>query len=333
MAPLLKHCNLDERESGMGIRRFAALLLPTGIAVAVTMASGVGPASAAGPVGVSTQMTAIAQSQAARDSLKLLATELGSPALAAYASDLLTQGGSSLTNYQRELLKLVIDTAKYKDLFGPLLSGALLSPRQLIELASFKYTVLSNPDIRLLIVKGAELKADPKALAADITAVIGSDLGPSSFTGPTGDAAMDAGLQDVATLPDSTEYNTLAGKVNTALQDPGAPAYVASLSPLVVSAFIPGSQSIKFLLPNDHDPAVFEAILGGLGIIAGVAGFIAAIALAPEALVGAALVGTIAALIAADATILAGGLTVYHAYDCDLDGDPGDPADVPGNEC
>ena len=333
MAALLKHCNLDGRESGMGIRRFAALLLPTGVAVAVLMASGIGPASAAGPISVNRQMTTIGQSQAAHDSLKLLATELESPALAAYASDLKTQGGSSLTNYQRDLLNVVIDTAKYNDLFGPLLSGTPISPAQLFEYAAFKRTVLSNPAVQLLIFKGAELKADPKTLAADISTVTGSDLGPSSFTGPTGDAAMDAGLQDVATLPDSTEYNTLAGNVNTALQGPGAPLYVASLPPLVVSAFIPGSQSIKFLLPNDHDPAVFEAILGGLGIIAGIGGVIAAIALAPEVLVGAALVGTIAALVAADATILAGELTVYHAYDCDLDGDPGDPADVPGNEC
>jgi hypothetical protein len=131
----------------------------------------------------------------------------------------------------------------------------------------------------------------------------------------------------------STAFRSLASSANGVLNDPGAEQFVSTLQPIVVASYIPPAQLIGLLLPNDRDPAITDVLKAGLEIIGGVAGVIAVVTLAPEELAGAALVGVVAGIIAAESALLVGIIDLGTALDCDHDGDPWDPDDVPGIEC
>ncbi len=292
------------------------------------------------PAGASTvqtlrgEMTTIAGSADAHNSEAALAGALSNPAVVQYAEELLAQGGSSLTAFQTDLLKVIINVTPYANLLPTLVSGISLTASQHHQLAGLRQTLHNNPAIQLLISKGAQLKGDPTALAADIAAKASSDLGPYPVPTPTGDAALDAAVAALANVFNgSSAFNSLASAVNGVLNDPGATQFIATLQPIVVASFIPPSQMIGFLLPNDRDPGLGDIVKAGLEIIGGVAAGVAVIALAPEELAGAALVGVVAGVIAAGTAVVVGVIDLGQALDCDHDGDPWDPDDVVGVEC
>lgn len=280
------------------------------------------------------EMTTVAGSADAHNSEAAIGTALSNPALVQYAEELLAQGGTDLTAFQADLLRVIIDSAPYAGLFPALTSGGPLTAAQQQQLAALRHTLRNNPAIQLLISKGAQLKGDPTALTADIAATAATDQGPYPVPTPTGDAARDGAVAALANVFNgSSAFNSLASAASGVLNDPGAAKFIATLQPIVVASFIPPSQSIGFLLPNDRDPGLGDILKSGLEIIGGAAGLIAVIALAPEELAGLALVGVVSGAIAAVTAILVGLIDLGQALDCDHDGDPWDANDVVGIEC
>jgi hypothetical protein len=278
-------------------------------------------------------MTSIAGSQAAQGVEAAIGSALSSPALASYAEELLAQGGSNLTAFQTDLLKVVIDSQPYASLFPTLATGGSLTSSQQQQLAGLRQTLHSNPAIQLLISQGAQLKGTP-ALNSDIAATAASDTGPYPSPTPTGDTALDAAMADLSNVyQGSPAFGQLAASVNGVLTDAGAGQFISTLQPITVASFIPPSQLIQLMLPGDQDPSITDVVKAGLEIVGSIAGIIAVIALAPEEVAGLALVGVIAGLVAAFSGLIIGIIDLGTALDCDHDGDPFDPSDVVGVEC
>lgn len=309
----------------------SALVLLVSTAIVGTQ---VNPASASTVPTLRAEMTTIASSPSAQSAEAAIGSALSSSALASYAKELLTQGGSNLTAFQTDLLKVVIDSAPYASLFPALATGAQLTSAQQQQLAGLRHVLHNNPAIQLLTSQGAQLKSNPTALSADIAATAASDTGPYAVPTPTGDTALDAAVADLSNIFNgSSAFSSFASSVNGVLDDPGAEQFVSTLQPVVVASYIPPAQLIGLLLPNDRDPSLTDIVKAGLEIIGGVAAGIAVIALAPEELAGAALVGVVAGLIAAGTAVAVGVIDLGTALDCDHDGDPWDSNDVVGIEC
>jgi len=119
------------------------------------------------------------------------------------------------------------------------------------------------------------------------------------------------------------------------LQDPlfvGALQQLSHEHPGVILPFVPQSQLLALLLPNDHDPTgLTPGQIYWLNIVMIIAAFIGTAILLPVTIAGFVALG-LAFVVAVIAEILAGD-AYSKALDCDLDGDPEDPNDRPGIEC
>jgi hypothetical protein len=104
-------------------------------------------------------------------------------------------------------------------------------------------------------------------------------------------------------------------------------------SPLDIASFLPASDMIALLIPNDHDPAILDVVKASLEILGGLAALGAALLASPIVIAGVTITATGLVITAAVSAIAVGVLDLATSLDCDHDGDPWDTADVPGQEC
>lgn len=290
------------------------------------------PVGAQKPTSLRSQMETVAKSSAASAVRTQLTKLVSDPSLGKWATELTTQGGTNLTSFQRELLKAVGIESTYGDVLTKRLNGTQLSGHDNERLLDLQDRLSNNPAIQRLLLAGAQLKKSP-SLAPDISNVVNTLNGPKPTPTSTGDTPRDAVLADLSSVFNGSSFAALSSSAVPVLSNSGAPALISTLPPEVVATFLPPAQTIALLLPNDLDPPLTDIIKSSLEVISGIAGTIAVIALAPEELAGAALVGVVAGIIAGVSAATVGVIDLGTALDCDHDGDPWDPADAPGNEC
>jgi hypothetical protein len=332
----------------MKVKQMARKLIrPLTVAVAVAVAmttTGVANAATANAPehALSNQIIAAYQSPAGLQVTAQLETLLSDPALPAAAMALLQSDGVSgrndLTLFQQDLLKALITETTDPTLTAARLSGTPLSPQQRREERKLQAALRKNPAVDTLIEAGQQLR-DSNQLAPDVATVAAGNgtsyttLTPPPTAGQGGSAALDTVIGDVAALRTSPSFSGLAFDLAPVLQNPGFVQLLEDQRPLDVASFLPVQNMISLLISHDSDPGITDIVKSSLEILGGVAAIGAVILLAPEELAGAALAGVVLGIVAGVSAVAVGMIDLGTALDCDLDGDPFDPADVPGVEC
>lgn len=281
------------------------------------------------PVGAQSSSTLRSQMETVSKSAsaKAVRTQLGNlvsdPALGKWAAELTTQGGTSMTSFQRDLLKAVETESRYGDVLAKRLNGTQLSGKDYARLTLLQNQLPNNPAIQRLLLAGKQLKKS-SALGPDISEVVSTINGPVPTTTPTGDNPRDAVLGDLSSVIHGSSFTALSSSITPILSNSGAPALVSTLPPEAVATFLPPAQTFALLLPNDHDPATLDTFKAGWEIAGGIGALMATVALAPEVLTISAIIGITGGLIAGLSGIIVGTIDLGQALDCDHDGDAWD---------
>lgn len=254
------------------------------------------------------------------------------PAIAALATSTLQTGGNTLTGFQQSLLQSILIMTRDPASLGALASGAQLTDGQRQSINSIKKDLRNNPAIQL-VIDTAQNAAKNGQLPGFVGQTIANSRINLPFPTPLGSAALDAVARDIFNAKGSVAAANLTAALTPIIQSPNFISFLKTQQPEVVAGFIPPNILINLLLPTDIDPGILDIVKAGLEILGGIAGLIAAILLAPEELTAAVIVGLTLAVFAALTAIAVGFIDLFQAIDCDFDGDPSDPNDVPGIEC
>jgi len=313
----------------------AVALISTGVANAATASD---PEHS-----LAAQIAAAGQTPAGVQVRTQLGIVMSDPALPAAAAALLQSDGpgglNDLTLFQQDLLKALIIETSDPTLISAELTGSPLTPSQRLEARQLQSELLKNPAIDTLIKAGKQLRDSSSQLSSAIgtvtagTGVIYSTLTPPPTAGRGGSLALDAVISDVAALRMSSAFSGLALQMEPLFQDPAFPQLLEDQLPLSVASFLPVQDMISLLISHDRDPQLTDIAKAAMEILGGLAGIGAAILLLPEEITTAIFAGTLLAIFAAESAVVIGIIDLGQALDCDHDGDPFDPADVPGQEC
>jgi hypothetical protein len=264
------------------------------------------------------------------------------PALPAAARALIASDGpkgrNDLTSFQKDILEALIVETSDPGVISAELTGKPLSLRQQFRAQQIRSQLILNPSVQTLQRAGFGLKFSVQ-LGSDASAVNSSNsTAYAAFTpAPTanhgGSAALDTALGDIAASRTSAAFNGLAAQLDPVFQGPGITPFLRGQSPLVLANFLPVGNLIALLNPQDHDPEITDVIKSSLEILGGLAAMGAAVLLLPEELTAGIVVGTGLAIFAGWSAVAVGVIDLGTALDCDHDGDPFDPDDVPGDEC
>jgi hypothetical protein len=278
------------------------------------------------------QLDAVLVSSNANQVRQLMANLATDPALAALAQTILQNNGTSLTSFQQNLIQGLLTTVPYSAALYALISGTPLTQSQRVALNQLKGKLLANPAVQKLISAGAQLKGGNNAdqLQLYVNQAIAGDTVALRTPTTLGNAQLDAVVADIFAVQASTAFRGFISAIVPLLQSPNFLPFLQTQDPLLVASFIPGNVLIAFLLPGDKDPftpAVVNAVLNVIGTI-----LLTIVLFATLPATVSATIVTLA-IIGSAAIIASAFIGLYTALDCDFDGDPLDPADVPGNEC
>ena len=297
---------------------------------------------ASGSQSLSSQIAAAYRSPSGVQLRGQLASIFSDPALPAAAKALIQSDGPSgkndLTDFQTDLLKALVTETGDPSLVAARLTGKALTFNQWADSVREQIELLRNPAVSTLARAGWQLHNSPQ-LPADIAAVASNDsVTYSAFTPPAtanqgGSAALDSVIGDIAALRTSQAFTDYASKLTPVLQDSRFSSLLKGQSPLDIASFLPVSDMIALLIPNDHDPAILDVVKASLEILGGLAALGAVLLSSPIVIAGVTITATGLAITAAVSAIAVGVLDLATSLDCDHDGDPWDPADVPGQEC
>lgn len=276
------------------------------------------------------QLTALFSTSDGTTVKRLTAHFLTDPALSTLASSTLQSIGSSLTSFQANMLKAILRMTSAPDVLSAIISGTPLTSAQKFALVSIKADLHNNPAIQKLISTGAQLKSSSQ-LPAYVNSAVQNNLSPVPFPTTLGDPTLDLVIGDFAAVRLSPAFSNLATALAPIMQSPAFISFLQAQPPEVLVNVIPIGIRLALLLPNDRDPGLTDAQRGLLELFIAVGGAILAIVSLPEELLTLGILGLIYALEFAGA--LLGFDDLFKGIDCDFDGDPNDPNDVPGIEC
>ena len=279
------------------------------------------------------QLRTIGSSADAVTIRQALAQALVDPTWATLASTTLQNNITNLTGFQQDLLQSVSILTRDPASVSALIAGKTLTSAQIASLESINSAVRQNPAFKKLYQVADDLGDNTSLLSTYVQGLIASN----SQTVPTptglGMPLLDAVIGDFVPVRQSTAFSNVATALNAVFSAPGFVGYLGDQPPRVVAQFIPIDTILAMTLPSDKDPALSPITLGTIEIIGGYAAIMAglvAILIGGGAL---AVIAGILGIIAGLAALIVGFNDLYKDIDCDFDGDPSDPNDVPGNEC
>jgi hypothetical protein len=266
---------------------------------------------------------------------QLAATALSDPAWPALAASTL-QTTIGLTSFQASLLMAIGDMTRDPAVISGLLLGGTAQRIQANSIARMRITVLANPAIRKLLYTAKNLRGSKNAgLLSNYVAKAVANLSmtlrpPTTLGSPT----LDSVTKDIANLRLSAVYTKLAAGLIPILQEPNFIPYLRAQRASIIATFIPADVVLGLLLPSDLDPPLSDATRGIIEVLVTLASTILAIVLLPEELALGALLGVLALIYGIEVGgLILGFDDIFKGIDCDFDGDPSDPDDVPGLEC
>jgi hypothetical protein len=285
---------------------------------------------------------------------KLLSTIASDPAYPAMATDILTNYGTSLTNFQTSLLQAFQTMTGDPGMISTVLSGQILTKQQGLSFKHIRSTLRDNPAIHMILEHANKLREPHNKQILQSYVAAGLPL-TVNFAGPNttlGDPTLDAVVTDAYLLASSPAFQGLQTPVTSLLQRSDFISFLQKQPPEVIATYIPANILLSFLLPGDQDPPLPQNIWDQLYLIVPLSGVLNALlatitffSLSSAFLTPAGVVLAIAGTIELDiALLILSGLwmgykwavavnDIYMAMDCDHDGDPSDPSDVAGSEC
>jgi len=292
------------------------------------------------------QLRAVYATPAALTSRRLVGQMLVDPAFPALAKSILQTYASSLTGFQASMLSAIGVLTGDPAALNALVSGTKLTRAQRSSLESIGDAASRNPAMRTVIRTAAGLTSEKNAVLLR-QYVVGSFNGSLSLGGPfstLGNPMLDALAKDVYAIANSSAFATTTAALAPIVNDPCFIDLVRRWPPEITATFIPPSVVLALVLPVDHDPVLPSSVQAELEflfalaiLVLGLELFVLAAAEMFAAAAGEALFfATLALFSEAIQSGIEAAHTVndwYKTIDCDHDGDPSDPADVPGNEC
>jgi hypothetical protein len=269
---------------------------------------------------------------------------LSSPSLRATATALLQSdgpaGANDLTAFQAGMLNALIIGTSNPALLIAKISGRPLSWAERLQEKLLQQQLSHDGAVRTLIQSGSQLKRS-SALAGDISAAAAgtvttySTLYPPTSVGQGGSADLDSVIDDFASMRTSAAFTDFASQLGPPLGDPQIQGLVTSQPALRVAAFLPVAELVG--LHISHGAFTLSALNGIksaiMDIILPIAGLVISILTLPEEITVLVAAGLVLGVIGTIYSVVNGVDTIANDLDCDHDGDPFDPADMPGQEC
>ncbi|MGH6858461.1 MAG: hypothetical protein ACRECP_12710 [Methylocella sp.] len=263
---------------------------------------------------------------------QLMANLVTDPALTTLAQGLLQNNSSSLTNFQQSLIQAFLLSTPNSAALAAILTGQKRTDSQKHATERLKDELLKNPAVRRLKSAGHALKNPKKSdlLQLYVNQAVASDTVALHTPTTLGDPNLDAVVTDIFNLQSSAAYQGVISALTPLTQSPDFLRFLRKQPSLVLVSFMPVDVVLALRLPVDHDPFTPATVEAILELIAALAALIVAVYTVLEEL---AIALAIILLIGLEAALTLAFLHLFKSIDCDFDGDPSDPNDVPGNEC
>lgn len=313
-----------------------SFLLSTALGAGGLTVGGLSPTTAfAGTDRIEDALTSILTKTETATLKQLIATALTDPSVPALAASTL-QTTVGLTSFQAKLLSGIGDLTKDPGALSAWILGQMLRFQDRASLEAMKDAVMHNAAYRKILYSAKALRS--KKNLPTLTNYVTLDAATLSLTlhAPTtlGNAALDSIVGNIANIRNSSVGIKLANALVPIFQDPAFIPFLRKQRESVVAAFIPASVIIGFLLPVDRDPPLSDATRGVLEVLTTIFATVGALLLLPEELALGTLIAALVCIYGGEITgLMLGFDDLFKGIDCDFDGDPSDPSDVPGGEC
>jgi hypothetical protein len=262
---------------------------------------------------------------------RLMANLISNPALVTLAQNIRQNNDSSLTNFKRSLIDAFLISTPHSAAIVASLTGKTLTNAERSELDFLAAGLSKNGAMRRLKSAGHALKnpKDSALLQTYVNQAMAADIVPLPIPTTLGDPNLDAVVADIFNLRSSTAYQSVVLALTPLSKSPGFLPALRKQPSTLVSGFTPMDIQLAFLLPVDKDPFTPATIDAVFAVILAVLGSILVAVQVPLALA----VTSVLAFVIAGVALGFAFFQLFKSIDCDFDGDPNDPEDVPGVEC